>query len=467
VLKWSAIFFVMMLSLTLPARSAVAKPGAASGIEALMRANERLGHFNGVVLVARDGHVVYQRGFGLAEFEDAVPNTVETRFAIASLTKQFTAAAILQLRDAGKLSLEDSICDRFDPCPDAWKPVRIRNLLNHTSGIGDYEEPLGLGSPDYVAFVSRPDNIQQALDQARARPLEFTPGLKWHYSNTGYIVLAKVIERACGCSYASYITNNLLVPAGMTRSGVLTALAIPRLAHGYRYPEQSLAAVAAGLDLKRLVRPVPLGDFSGAHGDAALYSTAGDLARWTEALEAGKILRPSSVDEMLTPGRASYAYGWEIADDAGHKVAQHNGGLPGFASRIEWSRDRHTTVVILSNVEGVRLTRLAGQLTAVADGLSYEVPRAHRVDASIQPDYARLTGSYRLPSGVATVALKNGHFTYSVPHKNEAWLLPETATRFYIPYTEGTAQFDIGPDGRATSLRLRYDGTDIVAPRMP
>lgn len=466
-LKWPAIFFIMMVSLTLPTRSAAAKPGAASRIEALMRANEGLGHFNGVVLVARNGHIVYQHGFGLAEFEDAVPNTANTRFAIASLTKQFTAAAILQLRDAGKLSLEDSICDRFDPCPDAWKPVRIKNLLNHTSGIVDYEEPLGLGSPDYVAFVSRPDNIQRALDQARAKPLEFTPGLKWHYSNTGYIVLARVIERACGCSYASYITNNLLIPAGMTRSGVFTGFAISGLAHGYRYSEQSLAAIAAGLDLKSLVRPVPLGDFSGAHGDAALYSTAGDLARWIEALEAGRILRASSVDEMLTPGRASYSYGWEIADDAGHKVAQHNGGLPGFASRIEWSRDRHTAVIILSNVEGVRLTRLARQLTAISDGLPYDVPRAHRVDASIQPDYAKLAGSYRLPSGVATVALKDGHFTYSVPRTIEAWLLPETATRFYMPYAEGTAQFDTDAEGRATSLRLRYDGTDIVAMRIP
>ena len=185
-----------------------------------LSAREALGQFNGVALAMKDGKVVFQHAYGFADVEQGVRNRLDTRFSAASITKQFTAAAVLQLRDAGKLALSDPICRFVDPCPEAWRPVTLKHLLNHTGGVPDYEEALGLGSAEYAAFIGRPDNIDRILKEAAAKPLDFAPGTKWRYSNTGYILLAGVIAKTSGETYEHYVEEHLLKPAGMTSSSI-------------------------------------------------------------------------------------------------------------------------------------------------------------------------------------------------------------------------------------------------------
>jgi CubicO group peptidase (beta-lactamase class C family) len=281
-----------------------------------------------------------------------VPNRTDTRFAVASITKQFTAAANLQLRDAGKLALTDSICRFVDPCPEAWKPVTLKGLLNHTAGVPDYEEPLELGSADYTAFIGRPDNIDIILKEAATKPLDFEPGSKWHYSNTGYILLSRVIAKVSGQTYERYVEDHVLTPAGMRFSSIDDGVVTPGSAQGYAaVRELPLETLLSGVSFENLpINERSPGALAGDHGDASLWTTAEDLARWVQALEGGRIVSAASLAEMKEPGQFGYGYGLEVAKVANDRLRiRHTGGDIGFDSVVLWYPNPGVTLVVLSN----------------------------------------------------------------------------------------------------------------------
>ena len=450
---------------------AIPSAGAAQSLsekfDQYIEARSKLGHFNGTVLVAKDGKILVNRGVGWADFEHRVPAAPATRYAVASLTKQFTAAAILQLRDAGKLKLGDSICDYLDPCPAAWRPATIQTLLNHTSGVVDYEEPRGLGSPAYIAFVTQPGHISTIIAEAAAKPLEFTPGTKWHYSNTGYILLSKVVAKASGRSFQDYVEANVLGRAGMRNSMLFRNHLIPNVASGYEIRDLNLTKVAQGVNLTDPVAIAPrvMGDFSGEHGDANLITNSEDMFKWISALGDGRVIGAASLAEMTTAGRASYGYGVEVSEQFGTKFITHTGGLPGFSSRLSWYPAERLTVVVLSNVEGVRFSKVASDLAAIALGKPYDIPRARRIASVPVARLARWAGNYSVPGGVATVALKDGALHYKSPEGREFMLMPESESDFYVPATEGSLRFTRGQNGRRARLTLQYQDVEISGVR--
>jgi CubicO group peptidase (beta-lactamase class C family) len=174
---------------------------AAAAIDRYLTARTELGRFNGAVLVAKDGKVVFRRAYGFADIENRVPYTPEMKQEVASVTKMFVSMSALMLRDKGKLKLEDPICNYLDDCPEAWKPVIIQHLMRHTSGIPDYEEKLELFTPKHVEFMVKPNAYDIIYADAKKLPLDFKPGEKFHYSNTAYVVLGHVIEKASGQSF--------------------------------------------------------------------------------------------------------------------------------------------------------------------------------------------------------------------------------------------------------------------------
>ncbi|MGA7615833.1 MAG: serine hydrolase domain-containing protein, partial [Thermoanaerobaculia bacterium] len=197
-----------------------------------------MGAFSGAVLVVRDGRTIFRKGYGYADVARRVPFTPETRHEVASVSKMFTAMAALKLRDAGRLTLQDSICLHLPDCPAQWKPITVDELIHHTSGIPDYEEKLGLGSEKYMRFMEAQDASKRIFEEAKSLPLGFEPGTKFEYSNTGYIVLSHVIENAAGEAFERFVRETLLVPAGMSRSGVLGAGPLPPdLAIGYTHDD--------------------------------------------------------------------------------------------------------------------------------------------------------------------------------------------------------------------------------------
>jgi CubicO group peptidase (beta-lactamase class C family) len=200
-----------------------------------LTARSEMGNFSGAVLIAKGDRVIFRKGYGFADLEKRIPFTPGTQHAIASISKMFTAMAALKLRDEGKLELGDSVCKYYIDCPQAWRPVTIDHLIHHTSGIPDYEAELELGSDKYIDFMRQPGSRTRILTQMATKPLEFTPGEKFNYSNTGYILLAQAVGQAAGIPFAEYVRNEIFIPAGMTRTGALGTSDPTSLAKGYTY----------------------------------------------------------------------------------------------------------------------------------------------------------------------------------------------------------------------------------------
>ena len=299
------------------------------------------GHkFMGAVLVARGSRVLFSRGYGFADLEWQVPNSPETKFRLGSVTKQFTAACILLLEERGKLKVDDPVKNYVTDAPAAWDKITIFHLLTHTSGIPNFT-----AFPDYAKLEPFPTTAAELVARFRDKPLEFTPGKKWNYSNSGYVLLGYLIEKASGQTYADFVRQNIFVPLDMKDSGYDSNTAIiPRRASGYRL--DSLGCENAGY----INMTVP-------NAAGGLYSTTGDLLKWEEALFGGKLLKPESLARMTTPSKENYAFGLQVETVGGHKVIEHGGGIEGFVTELEYYPDDRLTVAVLENVTGAAARR--------------------------------------------------------------------------------------------------------------
>jgi len=221
-----------------------------AAVDRYLTARTELGRWNGAVLVAKAGRVVLRKGYGFADVARREPYRPETQHEVASVSKMFTALAALKLKGAGKLALDDSVCRYIDGCPDAWRPVTLNHLIHHESGIPDYEARLELGSEKYFELMAPPGAAAKILADAKTRPLEFVPGEKFNYSNTGYVVLAHALERASGMPFPELVAQLILEPAGMRDSGVLGVGARPpRLATGYTSADLGWTKLLHGVSL--------------------------------------------------------------------------------------------------------------------------------------------------------------------------------------------------------------------------
>ncbi|WP_051003708.1 serine hydrolase domain-containing protein [Sphingobium sp. SYK-6] len=351
-----------------PAPTSVAAPSQdelRARADGYMRAAVAHDQFTGAVLVARDGVPLIDTAYGMASHELGVPNTPETVYHVASLTKQFTAMVIIQLRDRGKLEVGDPICTYLADCPAAWKPITIRHLLTHSSGIPnvsslpDWDDELSLKRYTRAEFV----------DLFRALPLEFTPGEKYSYSNSGYFLLGLIIERVSGSAFDQFLKANIFTPLGMTHSGYDDNRAvIPGAATGY---------YSRGTDFITATYVDP----STRLGDTGIVSTTGDLLRWDQALYTEKLVSRQSLDEIFTPYRNGYGYGWEIGTRFGRRTVAHSGSDGGFSSYILRFPDDRLTVIVLGNGDRMSAAKAAVNLSAITLGAPYKMPAPQLRDA--------------------------------------------------------------------------------------
>ena len=306
-----ALVFVLALPPALVSTPSLSEAPAsvAESLDRYLSARTELGRFSGAVLVAKGDRVLFRRGYGFADVARGAPFVPETRHAVASITKMFTSMAALKLRDAGKLKLDDSVCAHLPACPDAWRPVTVQQLMRHTSGIPDYEDPLELGSEKYLAVMTKEGTSRRLVEEAKTRTLDFPPGTKFRYSNTGYLVLAEVVERASGRPFNDFVTETLLVPAGMRRAGMFDGKTVPTgLATGYTHPEPGWAKLLAGTPLTaghlaarpRLALTPPA-------GDAGLYATVDDLLAWSRAMDGARSSRRARPTKSSRPASSGTA----------------------------------------------------------------------------------------------------------------------------------------------------------------
>lgn len=305
----------------------------------------------GSVLVAKEGAVVFEQSCGWANAEWKVPNTATTKFRVGSVTKQFTAAAILLLAERGRLQLDDPLAKFVPSAPESWRPVTLRQLLGHTGGV-----PSFTSQPDYRTWKLLPANPAQQMGRIAEKPLEFTPGESYNYSNTGYLLLGWIVEIASGQNYAAFLREHLFEKLGMNDTGIdsNTAL-IPQRAAGY-------SPAGGGLTNAGYI------DMTVPGGAGAMYSTTHDLLRWAEGLFGGKVLGAASLEQMTTPGKGDYGLGVSIRTTRGRKIISHTGGIDGFNALLSYYPESRLTVVVLTNVTGSPYPQIGAQLAALALG---------------------------------------------------------------------------------------------------
>lgn len=342
---------VPLLLLVALSGAAHAVPAAAqadgAGLDRYLTAQAADHGFHGSVLVTRGGKVLLRKGYGFANLELRVPNAPEAKFRIGSVTKQFTAMAIMILQEQGKLKVQDQISVHLADLPAAWKPLTIHQLLSHTSGLMHSWE-----LPGFSETMMVPSTMAATLERFRDRPLLSTPGTKYHYSGLGYFLLAGIIERASGLSYGDFLQQQIFGPLGMRDTGEdRQGPILANRASGYR-PVEGGFENDTPIDMPLLT------------GGGNLYSTIDDLGKWDRALAAGKLISKSSYEAMYTPVLNNYGYGWIVARQAdGKRALSHSGGTPGFRAVIRRFVDDDTSIIILSNVAGQQLGPITRQLT--------------------------------------------------------------------------------------------------------
>jgi CubicO group peptidase (beta-lactamase class C family) len=308
--------------------------------------------FSGSVLIARNGRVLVRKGYGEADRKKHLVNTAQTKFRLASLTKQFTAMAILILQAQGKLNVHDRICTYLSGCPPTWQKITLHHLLTHTSGIPDFG-----GFPDYLTTQGSPSSPAQTIARFKNKPLDFQPGKTFSYSNSGYVVLGAIIERASGATYEAFLRDNIFVPLQMVNSGYDHNNG--NLAVGYR--DQTSV-------------PADFVDMSIPYAAGGLYSTVEDLYRWDRALYTDKLIPKNLRDKMFTPfaipkkGGLGYGYGWGIGEADNHLLVSHEGVINGFHGVIARYPNDKTVIIILGNRQDMNLFEMRTQIAKIVFG---------------------------------------------------------------------------------------------------
>jgi CubicO group peptidase (beta-lactamase class C family) len=324
---------------------------------ALIQSYAKANEFSGTVLIACAGKPIFQRGFGMANWEWNIPNALDTKFRLGSLTKIFTATAILQLAEQGKLSIDDPVSKYYTASPASWRRITIKHLLTHQSGIPDYADPLVL-SPTTARTEARIDRAPEALIELfRDKPLQFEPGSQVSYSNSGYVVLGVIIENLSGEAYAHYIRKHILEPLGMHDSGYdLNEKIIPRRAAGY------VRTTDDWQNAPFLAMSIP-------YSAGSLYSTVSDLLRLDHAFYALKPLSAASQKLMFTNYGDHWGMGWNIFQQSGHDQFANEGEVNGFHTGIARYPDDKLKIIVLSNFEGAPIEDIFDDLKLLYLGI--------------------------------------------------------------------------------------------------
>jgi CubicO group peptidase (beta-lactamase class C family) len=409
----------------------------------------------GAVLVARGDEVLFQGGYGKSNLELDVPNTPETVFRLGSLTKQFTAAAILQLQDQGRLSVNDTL-DRYLPDAPHAGEVTLAQLLSHSSGIPD-----SLASPGLeLRQAHTPDEM---ISLVAGQPLEFTPGSQYHYCNVCYLMLGRIIEIESGQSYADYMAEHIFQPAGMTATGVDDAsIIVPHRAAGYNWDGQTY-------------RNAEFVDMSNVGGAGVLYSTVGDMYKWDRALYSDTLLSAAAREAYFTPRVSmgegeSYAFGWVIVATPEHTLAEHSGGVNGFDTFVIRDPATQLYVIVLSNVENPAAVDVAQGLAAIAYGEPYDMPgqppavEVVEVDPAVLQKYA---GSYQFSADMTfTITAEASHLFAEVPNLPKFEIFPTSETDFFAKIADIKLHFEVGADGAVTELVIHEGGQEKHAAKV-
>jgi len=435
---------VFCLAVVLAVSASVAAQDLAPKFDQYLKALADQGRFTGSVLVSRDGKTLFAKGYGLANAELDVPNTPQTKFRLGSITKQFTATAILLLQERGRLNVHDPICKYIDNCPSAWSEITIHHLLSHTGGVPNFTS-----FPDYVSKMMMPVTAQEMIARFKDKPLDFKPGEKWSYSNSGYFLLGYIIEKVSGESYESFVKRNIFDPLKMSNSG-------------YDHFNSILKNRATGysLDKGKMINSAYI-DMTQPYSAGSLYSTVEDLFTWNEALFSDKLLSAKSRESMMTPVKNDYAYGLGVQTKSGRKVVGHGGGINGFSTYlVRFPADKITIVVLRNSDYGAPGPgQISLDLAAIMFGEKYEAP-APRTEVKVDPKiFDAYVGEYQLgPNFIITITKEGDRLMIQATGQPKFDLFPESESKYFLKVVDAQITFEKDETGKVTCLILHQGG---------
>jgi CubicO group peptidase (beta-lactamase class C family) len=393
------------------------------------------------VVVTRDGKTLYRKAFGLADVANKTALNSDDVLRIGSLTKQFTAVAMLMLVEHGQVKLDDPVTKVLKDYPKTGDGVTIEHLLHHTSGIPSYT-----GSPDYMKFMSQPVTVDQMIARFKDLPLEFKPGTQWRYNNSGYFLLGAIIERATGMSYADFVAKEIFVPLGMNDTS-------------YEGFERSAKRIVKGYsNAKDEAQPVHM---SQPYAAGSLISTVDDLAKWDAAISAGKLLKPASwkrafTAATLTDGsKTTYGYGWGVRTINGMDAILHSGGINGFVSYAVHIPGAKVYAAMLSNrMSGnpgsAAPAYLTEKIAAIAAGKPFPDWKAVTLDAATLD---RHIGIYKLDERTSRIITREGNQLFvQRTGGTKGPVQAASANVFFIPNSFTTFTFEADAAGDTTNL---------------
>ena len=419
---------------------------------------------NGNFLVAEKGVIIYNRSFGLANettYEELNENSI---FELASVSKQFTAMAIMILKESGKLSLDDNIV-KFLPELSFYKNITIRNLLNHTGGLPDYIELLDKWF-DKTKIATNQDII--AIFNKYHPKILFKPDTKWEYSNTGYALLASIIEKVSGSTYADYLNKTIFQPLGMKNTLVYTRRLSPKkidnYAFGYIYSDS----------LKKYVLP---DDFKGNEfvvwldgivGDGTVNSTVNDLLIWDRALYTNKLISGEGMKEIFevptlkNGSKTEYGFGWSVIDtpDFG-KIVNHDGSWPGYLTFIDRHVANDKTIIILQNHDNVTVP-----IKQIRQILYYISTPVKKEISLTREELLKFVGTYELKKGSEVkISLENDHIYIQFSGEDTHPLFAESKSLFFVKIADAQVAFQTNKKGEISSLTFIHGDYKTVAKR--
>jgi CubicO group peptidase (beta-lactamase class C family) len=440
-------------------------PDLASQVDALFEDSVHSNTPGAAVFIARDGKKLLEKGYGLAQVEASAPITCDTRFRIGSITKQFTAAAILKLQEQGKLNVNDPISKYFPDWPKG-REVTLRHLLTHSSGIHNFT-----AKPGFQTNVTATTPLETLISSFKNDPYDFNPGQQFRYCNSGYVLLGAVIQKVAGETCASYLRKTFFKPLGMNDTGVYPSDApLTNEALGYSYKDGS---VRRSVDW----------DMSNVPAAGNLYSTARDLSLWNEALFGGRVLSAASLEAAFTVGvldgddpshaeDTGYGYGWTIDRLNGAREISHGGELAGFGSYLLRLPEYKLTVVVLLNcvpqLPKLQQWVLAREIARLALGPELPPQQEPKVAAHV-PSAAldAIAGRYDMRNGMTlTITRENGRVFMEITGRKKFEILPKSDRTFFVESDAAEATFVRNVNGQVVKVILKQGGERIDAPKL-
>jgi CubicO group peptidase (beta-lactamase class C family) len=445
----------------LASRSAAAQPSQlaqkSAKVDQLMSALVGEASPGAAVVVIQDGKVVHQKGYGLANVETRAPITTNTTFDLASVSKQFTAMAIMMLAERGKLAYDDPITKFFPEFPAYASKITVRHLLNHTSGLPDYMAVFQQRPAGIPAEPSSRDAITMLIQIPAPR---FAPGSKWEYSNSGYVVLGQIAEQAWGLSLPAFLKMNVFDPLGMKTTMVSDQVLAPAANRAISYaPDGNEFKNADYSPLNRI------------YGDGNVNTSVEDMVKWDQALSAERLVKQTTLDAAFTPARlndgssTNYGFGWTIENSNGVRVLSHGGAWVGFRTYIARVPAERFSVVVLSNAANFGPTAAAKRIGNIYLGDKMPAKQIVTVD---QKTLATYVGKYQLRPGlVLDVSLEHGILFAAPTGQPKLRLGAESETRFFLTVDEDIGMtFTRDETGKVTGLTFHQRG-DHPATRLP